>query len=479
MRKTKIVCTLGPAVDNTESLRALMTSGMNCARFNFSHGTHASHLAMLNRFKAVRDDLGWPIATMLDTKGPEIRIRQFTEGSVRLNPGDEFTLTVRDIPGNDRQVSITYKELPQEVRPGTRILIDDGIIGLKVEEVKGEDIRCTVESGGLLSNDKGVSIPNTPIHLPFLSERDIGDLKFAAENDFDFISASFVRSADDVEQIREVLKKYGGPDIQIISKLENQQGVDNLDEIINASDGLMVARGDLGVQIPLEKVPILQKEIIRKCQKAGKIVITATQMLDSMIRNPRPTRAEVSDVANAVFDGTDCVMLSGETASGKYPVESLKTMVAVVTEAESSIDYWTGFNRSEEVEKTTINDAITHSCCLAARDLNAAAILCASKTGHTARMISRFRPQCPIVAMTMTEKARRQLALVWSVHPALTGTVDTTDRLFSVCEEAAFKNRLVQNGDVVVITAGVPIGKAGSTNLIKADVVHVNPDPGL
>ena len=282
-----------------------------------------------------------------------------------------------------------------------------------------------------------------------------------------------------MEQIREVLKKYGGPDIQIISKLENQQGVDNLDEIINASDGVMVARGDLGVQIPLEKVPILQKEIIRKCQKAGKIVITATQMRDSMIRNPRPTRAEVSDVANAVFDGTDCVMLSGETASGKYPVESLKTMVAVVTEAESSIDYWTGFNRSEEVEKTTINDAITHSCCLAARDLNAAAILCASKTGHTARMISRFRPQCPIVAMTMTEKARRQLALVWSVHPALTGTVDTTDRLFSVCEEAAFKNRLVQNGDVVVITAGVPIGKAGSTNLIKADVVHVNPDPGL
>jgi pyruvate kinase len=479
MRKTKIVCTLGPAVDSTESLRALMTSGMNCARFNFSHGTHASHLAMLNRFKAVRDDLGWPVATMLDTKGPEIRIKKFSDGSVQLNTGCEFTLTSREIEGNEKEVSITYKELPQEVRPGTRILIDDGIIGLKVKAVKGEDILCTVESGGMLSDDKGVSVPNTPIHLPFLSERDIGDLKFAVENDFDFISASFVRSADDVRQIREILQKYGGNDIQIIAKLENQQSVDNLDEIIAASDGIMVARGDLGVQIPLEKVPVVQKEIICKCQEAGKLVITATQMLDSMIRNPRPTRAEVSDVANAVFDGTDCVMLSGETASGKYPIESLKTMVTVVTEAESSIDYWTGFNRMDEVEKTTINDAITHSCCLAARDLNAAAILCASKTGHTARMIARFRPQCPIVAMTMSEKARRQLALVWSVHPALTGVVDTTDRLFSVCEEAAYKNRFVENGDVVVITAGVPIGKAGSTNLIKADTVHVNPDLGL
>lgn len=479
MRKTKIVCTLGPAVDSTESLRALMTSGMNCARFNFSHGTHASHLAMLNRFKAVRDDLGWPVATMLDTKGPEIRIKKFSDGSVQLNTGCEFTLTSREIEGSEKEVSITYKELPQEVCPGTRILIDDGLIGLKVKAVKGEDILCTVESGGLLSDDKGVSVPNTPIHLPFLSERDIGDLKFAVENDFDFISASFVRSADDVRQIREILQKYGGNDIQIIAKLENQQSVDNLDEIIAASDGIMVARGDLGVQIPLEKVPVVQKEIICKCQEAGKLVITATQMLDSMIRNPRPTRAEVSDVANAVFDGTDCVMLSGETASGKYPIESLKTMVTVVTEAESSIDYWTGFNRMDEVEKTTINDAITHSCCLAARDLNAAAILCASKTGHTARMIARFRPQCPIVAMTMSEKARRQLALVWSVHPALTGVVDTTDRLFSVCEEAAYKNRFVENGDVVVITAGVPIGKAGSTNLIKADTVHVNPDLGL
>jgi pyruvate kinase len=471
---TKVICTLGPAVDSEESIRALIKAGMNCARFNFSHGTHDSHLATLQRLRNVRDTLGVPVAAMLDTKGPEIRTRTFENGPVTLVKGQRFTLTTRDVAGNDQIVGVTYKNLHQELTPGCQVLIDDGLIGLRVDEIQGQDILCTVESGGPLSNHKSINLPGVKIQLPALTEQDEKDLIFACQQDFDYVAASFIRKASDVEAIRAVLKANGGDDIRIISKIENQEGVDNMDEIIAASDGIMVARGDLGVEIPAARVPVLQKSMIHKCLVSGKLVITATQMLDSMIRNPRPTRAEVSDVANAVFDGTSCVMLSGETANGKYPVEALTTMVDICREAEESISYWKRFYSAVPGQEVNINDAITHSCCLTARDLNASAILCASKSGHTARMISRFRPACPIVALTLTEKVRRQLALEWGVVPCLTGNVDSTDRLFSLCAENAWKERLVHNGDTVVITAGVPIGQSGSTNLIKAQVIDMD-----
>ncbi len=471
MRKTKIICTMGPAVDNEEMLRALMLTGMDAARFNFSHGTHESHLATLNKVRRIRDELGAAVATILDTKGPEIRIKTFENGPVTLREGDKFTLTTRDVPGDAGIVSVTYADLHKELESGCRVLIDDGLIELTVDEIQGQDIACTVRSGGTLSNNKSINIPGVSIHLPSLTEKDRDDLRFAAEQDFDFVAASFVRKASDVEDIRACLRECGGEHIRIISKIENREGVDNLEEIIAASDGLMVARGDLGVEIPAYEVPILQKRMIKETSMAGKPVITATQMLDSMIRNPRPTRAEVSDVANAVFDGTSCVMLSGETASGKHPVEAVQTMVDTINAAEQATDYWGRFRRFEFTPGRSINDAVTHTCCQTAMDLEADAILTPTQTGHTARMIARFRPACPIVALTTTERARRQLAISWGVQPLLAGYVDSTDRLFSMCVQSALKEGAVQSGQMVVITAGVPIGRAGSTNLIKAQVV--------
>lgn len=471
MRKTKIICTMGPAVDNEEKLRALMLAGMDAARFNFSHGTHESHLALLTKVKRVRDELGAAVATILDTKGPEIRVKTFASGSVTLAEGATFTLTTRDVPGDESCVSVTYSNLHNELKPGCRVLIDDGLIELRVEEVRGQDIVCTVACGGPLSSNKSINIPDVHIQLPSLTEKDREDLRFAVEQDFDFVAASFVRKASDVEDIRTCLKEYGGEHIRIISKIENSEGVENLDEIIAASDGLMVARGDLGVEIPAYEVPILQKTMIKKTSMAGKPVITATQMLDSMIRNPRPTRAEVSDVANAVFDGTSCVMLSGETASGKYPLEAVQTMVDTIRAAELATDYWGRFRRFEFKPGRDINDAVTHASCQTAMDLEADAILTPTQTGHTARMISRFRPACPIVAFTTTERARRQLAISWGVRPLLAGYVDSTDRLFSMCVQSALKEGAVESGQMVVITAGIPIGLAGSTNLIKAQVV--------
>ena len=471
MRKTKIICTMGPAVDNEEKLRALMLAGMDAARFNFSHGTHESHLALLTKVKRVRDELGAAVATILDTKGPEIRVKTFASGSVTLAEGGTFTLTTRDVPGDESCVSVTYSNLHNELKPGCRVLIDDGLIELRVEEVRGQDIVCAVACGGPLSSNKSINIPDVHIQLPSLTEKDKEDLRFAVEQDFDFVAASFVRKASDVEDIRACLKEYGGEHIRIISKIENSEGVENLDEIIAASDGLMVARGDLGVEIPAYEVPILQKTMIKKTSMAGKPVITATQMLDSMIRNPRPTRAEVSDVANAVFDGTSCVMLSGETASGKYPLEAVQTMVDTIRAAELATDYWGRFRRFEFKPGRDINDAVTHASCQTAMDLEADAILTPTQTGHTARMISRFRPACPIVAFTTTERARRQLAISWGVRPLLAGYVDSTDRLFSMCVQSALKEGAVESGQMVVITAGIPIGLAGSTNLIKAQVV--------
>ena len=472
LRKTKIICTLGPAVDSEEMIRTLIRAGMDAARFNFSHGSHEEHLQRLTLLKSVRDTMGRPVATILDTKGPEIRIRSFAEKSICLEAGDSFTLTTRDEVGDRAHVSVTYEKLHEELQPGQEILIDDGLVALKVDAIQGRDIRCTVENGGSLSANKSINIPGVHIHLPALTERDISDIQFGVANDFDFIAASFVRRAADVQAVRQVLHDCGGDGIRIIAKIENQEGVDNIDEILTVSDGIMVARGDLGVEIPAARVPILQKQIIRKGLQAGKPVITATQMLDSMIRNPRPTRAEVSDVANAVFDGTSCVMLSGETAAGKYPVEALETLADPVSAAEDAIDYWGRFREQNQLAGgSSINDAITHSCCLTALDLNAVAILAATKSGYTAKVISRFRPACPIVALCQTEQVRRQLAISWGVHPYLSGLVDSTDRLFSLAVEVARKEGAVKPGDTVVITAGVPIGQSGTTNLIKAQVV--------
>ncbi|MBM6896843.1 pyruvate kinase [Pseudoflavonifractor capillosus] len=471
MRKTKIICTLGPASESEEVIEKLILTGMDAARFNFSHGTHESHLALLTRVKNVRDRLGRPLATILDTKGPEIRIRSFASGKIELAEGDTFTLTTREVEGDNTIVSVTYANLHNEVSVGTHLLIDDGLVDIEVTEIKGQDIICRVVTGGPLSNNKSINIPNTHISLPALTEKDKGDLKFAVENDFDFVAASFVRQASDVEEIRAVLDSHGGQNIGIIAKIENQEGVDNLEEILRVADGLMVARGDLGVEIPAQDVPVIQKRMIKAAIAQGKHVVTATQMLDSMIRNPRPTRAEVSDVANAVFDGTGCVMLSGETASGKHPVEALKTMVDIVTTAENATNYWKRFRKSTVDHTSSITDAISHTACLTAMDLKAAAILTATETGHTARMTTRYRPGCLVVALTTNERVRRQLAITWGVAPFLSGTVDSTDRLFSLCVESAKKEGVVQEGDTVVITAGVPIGKSGSTNLIKAQVV--------
>lgn len=476
MRKTKIICTLGPAVDDENMIRRLILAGMDAARFNFSHGTHESHLAQFTKLRHVRDDLGIPVAAILDTKGPEIRIKTFKDGRIDLKKGDAFTLTTADGEGDSTRVSVTYENLHKEVAPGKHILVDDGLIDLLVEEISGREIRCTVENGGALSNNKSINIPDVHILLPSLTEKDKEDLKFAAEHDFDFIAASFVRKASDVQDIRTCLDAYGGNNIRIIAKIENREGVDNLEEIVAASDGIMVARGDLGVEIPAHEVPILQKKMIKITTRAGIPVITATQMLDSMIRNPRPTRAEVSDVANAVFDGTSCVMLSGETASGKYPIEALETMVSTVVAAEKAIDYWGRFrDHSLLPGASTINDAITHTCCMTAMDLNAAAILAATQSGYTAKVISRFRPACPIIAVCQNEKVRRQLCISWGVYSYLTGVVDSTDRLFSMSVDVATREGAIKTGDTVVITAGVPIGKSGTTNLIKAQVVEEKP----
>ena len=470
MRKTKIICTLGPAVDHEETMRELILAGMNCARFNFSHGSHEEQLARLNMLKRVRDALGSPVATMLDTKGPEIRIKSFASGPVTLVKDQEFTLTTEEVPGNEHQVSVTYENLHKELSEGCRVLVDDGLVELKVQRIEGQRIHCLVDNGGVLSNNKSINIPDVHIQLPSLTEKDREDLRFAVEQDYDFVAASFVRKAADVEDIRTCLREYGGDNIRIIAKIENREGVENLDDIIAASDGIMVARGDLGVEIPAHEVPILQKKMIKATIRQGKPVITATQMLDSMIRNPRPTRAEVSDVANAVFDGTSCVMLSGETASGKYPIEALKTMADVA--AEGAIDYWGRFRENALLPGvSSISDAITHSCCLTAMDLGASAILAATKSGYTAKVISRFRPGCPIIAVCQSEKTRRQMAISWGVHPYLSGEVDSTDRLFSMAVDVARKEGAVQPGETVVITAGIPIGKSGTTNLIKAQVV--------
>jgi pyruvate kinase len=476
-RKTKIVCTLGPATDNEEVMRSLIMEGMNVARFNFSHGPHEEQMGRLKMLRKLREELDKPVAALLDTKGPEIRLMEFAEGKVELKNGQTFTLTTEEIAGDENRVSITYKNLPNDVKPGNRILIDDGLIELEVtsiKSVKGSDgamdIVCRVLNGGMVSNKKGVNVPNVELSMPYISEKDYSDIVFAVENEYDFIAASFVRTADDVLAIRKILEEKGGQEINIISKIENMQGVQNIDEIIRVSDGIMVARGDMGVEIPLEDVPVIQKMIIKKVCEAGKKVITATQMLDSMMKNPRPTRAEATDVANAIYDGTSAIMLSGETAAGKYPIEALKTMVRIAIRTEQDINYIQRFKQRKTLSNPDVTNAISHATCTMAGDLNAAAIITVSKSGRTARMVSKYRPSCPIVGACLTQRVYRQLALSWGVLPLLIDEKTDAEELFDYAVDAAEKAGFISKGDVVVLTAGVPLGVSGTTNLIKVQV---------
>ena len=471
MRKTKIICTLGPATDDEKILRKLMLEGMNVARINMSHGTHADHKVRIDAVKKLREELDLPIAILLDTKGPEIRTGNFSKGPVTLEAGQDFTLTTEDIDGDNTRCSVTFKTLPQEISPDTRILIDDGLIELRVRKCTDKDVICTVINGGNVSSHKGINIPNVKLSLPFISEQDRADIAFGVEQDIDFIAASFTRSANDIMLLRKELKKLNCNDIRICAKIENHEGIDNIDDIIRVSDSIMVARGDLGVEIPLEEIPILQKQIIQKVYEAGKQAITATQMLDSMIKNPRPTRAESTDVANAIYDGTSAIMLSGETAAGKYPVEAVKTMAKIALATEQDINYIDKFRKRDITERPDVTSAISHATCTTAHDLGAKAILTVSKTGTTARMISKYRPECPIICGTTEPKVRRQMNLSWGVIPIVVEEKDNTDVLFEHVVDVAQKNGLVQSGDLTVITTGVPLGVSGTTNLLKVHLV--------
>ena len=473
MRKTKIICTMGPSTDKEGILEQLAIEGMDVARFNFSHGDHEEQKGRLDRLKAIRTKINRPIAALLDTKGPEIRIREFAKGKITLIEGQKFTLTADEIQGDEERVSITYKELYKDVKPGDSILIDDGLIGLEVEEIEGSDIHCVVINGGIVSNKKGINLPGVSVNMPFISQKDREDILFGIQEEFDFIAASFTRTADDVLEIRKILDENGGRDLNIIAKIENQQGVDNIDSIIEAADGIMIARGDMGVEIPLEDVPVIQKEIINKVYNAGKQVITATQMLDSMMKNPRPTRAETTDVANAIYQGTSAIMLSGETAAGKYPVEALRTMVKIALRTESDIAYNKEFSILSREHESAINmtTAISHATCMTAIDLGAKAIITVSRSGNTARMISKYRPGCMIVGCSPEEHTCRQLNMSWGITPVHIKEEYSMEILLLHATEAAERAGYVEKGDVVVLTAGVPLGRSGNTNLIKATVV--------
>ena len=470
IRKTKIVCTMGPNLFEKHLIAPLMKAGMNVARFNFSHGTYETHQHYYDEVCRIRDELGLPVATMLDTKGPEIRVRSFKNGRVTLQNGQLFTLTTDEVGGDEERVSITYKELPQDIAVGSSILIDDGLIGMQVERIDGADIVCRVLNGGVVSNNKGVNIPNAHLSMPFISEKDHQDILFAIKNGYDFIAASFTRCADDIMQIRHILQENNCHTINIIAKIENMEGVENIDEILRVVDGVMVARGDLGVEVPLEDVPSLQKKLIQRGIAAGKPVITATQMLDSMIKNPRPTRAEATDVANAIYDGTSAIMLSGESAVGAYPVEAVETMVRIALRAEADMDYIRRFSRDTSAS-TDVTNAISHATVTSAHDLNASAIITVTKSGSTARILSRYRPACVIVGCTTEKHVWRQLALSWGTVPLMIAEESNTDDLFEHAVDAAVQNGLVHDGELVVLTAGVPLGISGTTNLMKVHVV--------
>ena len=471
MKKTKIVCTIGPSSDSYEVLKALVNEGMNVARLNFSHGTHPEHKKRIDTIKKLRDDLDEPIAIMLDTKGPEIRIKTFKDGMIRIEQGQDFTLTSEDVEGDETRVSVTYKEIAKDLKADDRVLIDDGLVEFTVTSVDEKNVYMKAVNSGELSNRKGVNLPSVKVNLPTLTEKDIEDLIFGIENDVDFIAASFIRSAKDVLEIRKVLESNGGEDIKIISKIENLEGVQNIDEIIDASDGIMVARGDMGVELDEEDIPLVQKDIIRKCNLKGKFVITATQMLDSMIRNPRPTRAEVTDVANAILDGSSAIMLSGETAAGTYPVKACEMMRKIAVKIEDSLDYKIIVDSTNDEHEINITNSIAKATREAALDLDAKVIIAATTSGLTARNISKFKPKSPIIAATTDEKVRRQLAIEWGVYPIRVTLASSIDDLFYESINILKNIKFVKEGELVILTAGMPLGKAGSTNIMMVKTV--------
>ena len=470
MRKTKIVCTLGPSTESEEVMRQLRLEGMAVARMNFSHGSHEEQKKRLDMVKKLREELHLPVAALLDTKGPEIRIGDVEGGKLELKAGQDFILTTEEMLGTAGKVTITYKELYKDVCPGDSILIDDGLIGMEVRRIDGQDIICKVVNGGFISNHKGVNVPGVELKMPFVSEKDYSDILFAAEQGYDFVAASFTRTAEDILEIRKILDENGGEGIHIIAKIENMQGVENAEAILRVADGMMIARGDMGVEIPLEEVPVIQKKLIRLTIRMGKPVITATQMLDSMMKNPRPTRAETSDVANAIYQGTSAIMLSGETAAGAYPVEAVRTMARIAERTERDIDYTKEFKPRRLAERPDVTSAISHATCTTAMDLHAAAIVAVSKSGRTVGMISKYRPSCPIIGCAMDERVCRQLNLSWGVIPLQLDEEKTADDLFDHAVGAAEHRGLVSRGELVVITAGLPLGMSGTTNMIK---VHV------
>ncbi|MEG2316391.1 MAG: pyruvate kinase, partial [Clostridia bacterium] len=470
-RRTKIVCTLGPSTEDDAVLRELILSGMNVARLNFSHGTHETHLNNINRIKRIREELHLPIAIMLDTKGPEIRLENFENGKVELKKGQTFTLCTKSVVGNAEFASITFPDLPRDLKEGARILIDDGLVGLVVRSLTDDAIVCTVENNGVISDHKSVNVPDVELSMPYISAKDREDIAFGVQQGIDFVAASFTRCAEDILEVRKIFNQAGRTNVNIVAKIENMQGVQNIDEILRVSDGIMVARGDLGVEIPLERVPVIQKMLIHKVYSSGKQVITATQMLDSMMKNPRPTRAEATDVANAIYDGTSAIMLSGETAAGLYPVEALRTMVRIAMCAEADINYQKRFKERESFIAPDVTNAISHATCTSAMDLGAAAILTVTKGGRTARMISKYRPSCPIICCTTDETVCRQLNLSWGVIPMVIEEATNTDELFERAVEAGEQAGLLHDGELVVMTAGVPLGVSGTTNLMKVHVV--------
>ncbi|MEC9488431.1 MAG: pyruvate kinase [Halanaerobium sp.] len=469
MRRTKIVCTIGPASEDRETLAKLLEAGMNVARLNFSHGDHEEHLRRVKLLREVSADMGIPVALMLDTKGPEIRTG-ILEEPVILEQGQEFILTTEEIVGSSERISVSYQQLPRDLHPGSVVLLDDGLIELDVLEVREDEVITSVKAGGELSSRKSINIPGISVNLPALTDKDLADIKFANDHDFDFIAASFVRKREDVLEVKKVLESLNA-EIDIISKIENEEGVQNIDEILEVSEGIMVARGDLGVEIPPERVPAIQKMIIKKCNKSGKPVITATQMLDSMIRNPRPTRAEASDVANAIYDGTDATMLSGESAIGSYPIKSVETMALIAEHTENSLSYKQILESKSGEPIETLTDAISHATCETALNLDAEAIITSTRSGFTARLVSKYRPKAPIIAATPSKKIMRKLLLVWGVYPIQVSESANTDEMIQNAVKGALDARLVKQGDVIVITAGIPVGVPGSTNLLKIQTV--------
>ena len=470
MRKTKIICTLGPSTDKEGVLRDLIANGMNVARFNFSHGSHEEHLGRLEKLKALREELGKPVAALLDTKGPEIRLKDFKNGVENLVAGQTFTLTTRDVEGTNEICSITYKDLPMDVEPNGTIMLDDGLIKLQIQTVNDTDIVCTVLNSGKIKNKKGVNVPGVHLSMPYMSQRDKDDIIFGIQQGYDFIAASFVRTAQDVYDIRNLLNQYDS-NIRIIAKIENREGVNNIDSILAAADAVMVARGDLGVEIDFTELPGIQKTIIDRSFSFGKPIVTATQMLDSMMVNPRPTRAEISDVANAIYDGTSSIMLSGGTAAGAYPVEALKTMSAIAERTEQEGFHLRGRTMDFNPGKISVSDATAHAACLTARDVNAAAIVTVSESGTTARLLSKYRPQQPIIACVMREQVQRQLSLSWGITPLMMSLAHSTDELIEMSTALAKENGYLHNGELAVVTAGVPVGVSGTTNMIKIHMV--------